>query len=55
MNVHAFGRAGICTLCSINKQDFSGKESRTLCFCDRENDVTLWFCYRENDNFRSNI
>ena len=41
-------------MCSINKRDFSVKESRTLCFCDRENDnFSLWFCDRENDNFRS--
>ena len=55
-NVHAFDGAEIKSLCAISKQDFSVKESRSLCFCDRENDnFTLWCCDRENDNFRSRI
>ena len=50
MNVHAFGRAGICSLCSMNKRSFSVKEPCTFFFCDRENhNFSLWFCKREND------
>ena len=31
MNVHAFGRAGICSLCTINKRDFSVLKNNVHC------------------------